>query len=446
MKAIRYIGFLFVAFMLNFGMIEGQEAEADSVNVEEADSATVEAADSTRMDLRVTLITCDPGPDAYQMFGHTAVRVQDLNNPDYDLVYNYGVFDSRRNNFIYYFVKGETDYVLSVNHADQFIGRYRDHFGIQMYEQELELTPAEKDTLTRLLEVNARPENRTYRYNFLYDNCTTRAIHIIEKAVEQCGGQLVYQEHDAQYEETTFRDILHRFTAVTPWMEFGIDFVLGSEVDKKRDYKEQMFIPSVYESELDAATISDGSGVTRKIVGKKDTIAPTAEQSKTGSFPLSPLATFTIVLVFTFILCVFDLKRGKLSLWADIFGLFVRGLAGFLVAFLFFFSEHPAVGSNWLVLAFNPLFFIMIPDVIYTVSQKRYMAKVTIRGLKYDLFELVNLSVLIFTLLLFVLPIQSLHIAMLPLVLTLLIRSVTRIIVLNSIASLNFKKSRRVDK
>ena len=143
---------------------------------------------------------------------------------------------------------------------------------------------------------------------------------------------------------------------------------------------------------------------------------------------------------------VFDIKRGKLSLWADIFGLFVRGLAGFLVAFLFFFSEHPAVGSNWLVLAFNPLFFIMIPDVIYTVSQKRYMAKVTIRGLKYDLFELVNLSVLVFTLLLFVLPIQSLHIAMLPLVLTLLIRSVTRIIVLNSIASLKLKKSRRVDK
>ena len=383
------------------------------------------------MHFRITLITCDPGPDAYQMFGHTAIRVQDLNNPDYDLVYNYGVFDSRRNNFIYYFVKGETDYVLSVDNASHFLGRYRDDFGIQMYEQELDLTPAEKDTLTYLLEENARPENKTYRYNFLYDNCTTRAIHIIERAVEQCGGQLIYQQHDAEYEETTFRDILHHFTAVTPWMEFGIDFVLGSEVDKKRDFKEQMFIPSVYEAELDAATITDGSGASRKIVGKKETIAPTVDQEDTGKFPLSPVAMFTIVLVFTLILCVFDLKRGKLSLWADITGLFIRGLAGFLVAFLFFLSEHPAVGSNWLVLAFNPLFFIMIPDLIYTVSQKKYMAKVTIKGVKYDAFELVNLSVLVFTLLLFVLPIQSLHIAMLPLVLTLLIRSVTRILVLN---------------
>ena len=431
MKRIRYIWLLILVFMLNFNGIGAQEVVVDSVNTEKADTTNVEATDSTGMNLRVTLITCDPGPDAYQMFGHTAIRVQDLNNPDYDMVYNYGVFDSRRNNFIYYFVKGETDYVLSVNHADQFIGRYRDHFGIQMYEQELNLTPEEKESLTYLLEENARPENRTYRYNFLYDNCTTRAVHIIEKAVEESGGKVAYQQHDAAYEETTFRDILHRFTAVTPWMEFGIDFVLGAEVDKKRDYKEQMFIPSVYEAELDAATISDDSGMSRKIVGQKGTIAPTTGKEESRSFPLSPLATFTIVLVFTFILCVCDLKRGKLSLWADITGLFLRGLAGFLVAFLFFFSEHPAVGSNWLVLAFNPLFFIMIPDLIYAVSQKKYMAKVKIKGLKYDAIELVNLSVLIFTLLMFVLPIQSLHIAMLPLVLTLLIRSITRIILLN---------------
>ena len=32
-----------------------------------------------------------------------------------------------------------------------------------------------------------------------------------------------------------------------------------------------------------------------------------------------------------------------------------QGLTGLIIAFLFFFSEHPAVGSNWLVLMFNPL-------------------------------------------------------------------------------------------
>ena len=55
-----------------------------------------EVDDSTGMRLQVSLITCDPGDDAYQMFGHTALRIRDLNNPLYDFAYNYGVFDSRR--------------------------------------------------------------------------------------------------------------------------------------------------------------------------------------------------------------------------------------------------------------------------------------------------------------------------------------------------------------
>ena len=422
MNFYKYILSLIVALMMGTGALKAQAPEsADSVEAE---------PDSTGLKLNITLITCDPGPDAYQMFGHTAIRVRDMNNPDYDLVYNYGVFDSRRNNFIYYFVKGETDYVLSVDHANSFLGRYSDHFGIQMYEQQLNLSEEQKDTLARLLEINAQPDNRTYRYNFLYDNCTTRATNIIEKAIEKTGEKLQYRQCQPAYEQTTFREILHRFTAVTPWLEFGIDFVLGSEVDSPRSQREQMFIPSIYEAELDSAIIIS-SDAKKTMVAEKTTIHPTTEPEQTPDFPLSPLATFAIILVLTIILCIFDIKRGKLSLWADIAGLFIRSLAGFLVAFLFFLSEHPAVGSNWLVLAFNPLYFVMIPNVIYTVSQGKYMAKVNIKGMKYDWFELVNLAVLIFTLLLFILPIQQLNIAMLPLVLILLFRCITRIIVLN---------------
>jgi hypothetical protein len=392
-----------------------------------------EVGDTTGMNLQVTLITCDPGSDAYQMFGHTALRIRDLNNPLYDFAYNYGVFDSRRDNFIYYFVKGETDYVLSVDKAAYFLGRYSEYYGIPMREQVLNLTDAQKQELTRLLEINAQKENRTYRYNFLYDNCTTRAAKIVEKAVEQTGDRVVYAKKDADYEQTTFRQILHRYTAPSPWLEFGIDFVLGSEVDSPRTQEEQMFIPFIYEAELDDAVIQHADGTQTKMVEEKTTIPPVGTLEQTANFPLSPLATFLILLVFVCIMAWVDIRRGKQSTWLDITGFFIRGLAGFLVAFLFFFSEHPAVGSNWLVAAFNPLVFIMIPDVVFSTWQKRFMACVTIKGRQYDWFELVNLSVLVFTLALFVAPIQSLNIAMLPLVLTLLVRSVTRIVVLGKI-------------
>ena len=420
--------FLATAMVLLFA---AGEAQAQEINEEQKADSTQQ--DTTGMKLQVTLVTCDPGPDAYQMFGHTAIRIKDLNNPDYDLVYNYGVFDSRRDNFIYYFVKGETDYVLSVDKASFFLDRYCMYYGIPMREQVLNLTEEQKSELTRLLEINAQKENRTYRYNFLYDNCTTRATKIIEKAVEKTGGKVVYAKKDADYEQTTFRQILHRYTAPSPWLEFGIDFVLGSEVDSPRTQEEQMFIPFIYEAELDDAVIQHADGTQTKMVEGKTTIPPVGTLEQTADFPLSPLAMFLILLVFVCVMAWVDIRRGKLSSWLDITGFFIRGLAGFLVAFLFFFSEHPAVGSNWLVAAFNPLVFIMIPDVVFSTWQKRFMARVTIKGRQYDWFELVNLSVLVLTLVLFVVPLQSLNIAMLPLVLTLLVRSVTRIVVLGKI-------------
>ena len=251
--------FLATAMVLLFA---AGEAQAQEINEEQKADSTQQ--DTTGMKLQVTLVTCDPGPDAYQMFGHTAIRIKDLNNPDYDLVYNYGVFDSRRDNFIYYFVKGETDYVLSVDPARLFLDRYTHRFGIPMREQFLNINDQEKLELTRLLEINARPDNRTYRYNFLYDNCTTRATNIIEKALEKCGVQLKYETKSKEYEKTTFRQVLHRFTAVAPWTEFGIDFVLGAEVDKPRSQREQMFIPSVYEAELDKAQMVGQDGDEEK--------------------------------------------------------------------------------------------------------------------------------------------------------------------------------------
>ncbi len=427
MRIVKYIRMLLCLFAM---AVNGRAQElAENSGQTDALAATDSVADG----LQIAVITCDPGPDAYQMFGHTAIRVKDLNNPIYDFVYNYGVFDSRRDNFIYSFVRGETDYVLAVDPASHFLDKYSYGYGIGMREQILDLTPEEKIQLTKLLEINALPENRTYRYNFLYDNCTTRATDIIAKAIEQNGGKVVYEQRGEDYEKTTFRDILHRFTAVAPWTEFGIDFVLGAEVDKPRSQQQQMFIPSIYEEEIDAAHIEDPEGVGKDIVASKTTIEPKTLMKQNPDFPLSPFWTFMLTLLFVCVMAVVDIRRERLSSWIDITGFFIRGLAGFTVAFLFFFSEHPAVGSNWLVVAFNPIVFIMIPDVVFSTWQKRFMAGITIGGKSYDWFELVNLAVLIFTLLLFVLPLQTLNIAMLPLVLTLLVRCVTRIIVLTKI-------------
>ena len=41
--------------------------------------------------LKISLITCSPGSQVYELFGHTGLRVQDVSR-NVDVVFHYGVF------------------------------------------------------------------------------------------------------------------------------------------------------------------------------------------------------------------------------------------------------------------------------------------------------------------------------------------------------------------
>ncbi|HWJ28198.1 MAG TPA: DUF4105 domain-containing protein, partial [Flavisolibacter sp.] len=133
-------------------------------------------------DLRITLLTCAPGSELYSTFGHTALRVQD-EHAGLDLVFNYGtfVFDD---DFYMKFIRGKLLYSLSVENFDDFIYEYKlESRSVQ--EQVLQLSCQEKQQLFHALQVNARPENRDYKYDFLFDNCTTRARDIVARNTAQ---------------------------------------------------------------------------------------------------------------------------------------------------------------------------------------------------------------------------------------------------------------------
>ena len=60
-------------------------------------------------DLRISLLTCGPGKDIYQLEGHAALRITKTETtnekgevvaPAYDAVVNWGVFDCSRPNFV----------------------------------------------------------------------------------------------------------------------------------------------------------------------------------------------------------------------------------------------------------------------------------------------------------------------------------------------------------
>ncbi len=314
--------------------------------------------------LRISLLTCSPGNDAYAHFGHTAIRVVDYDTYQ-DEVYNYGCFDYNESMFIYKFIKGETDYVLGVEPAKYFFYRYQT-MGLQVEEQVLNFSNEEAINIVRLLEENLLPENVEYRYNYLYDNCTTRARNVIESALTD---DIVYKKAPIKL---TAREELHKFMQKAPWLRFGIDLVLGEKLDDKDfDQRHQMFIPSHYEAELDSAFILLEDGTEKPLVGDKHTILvanPEMQEQAPFITPMMVLILLGLVIIY---FCIQDIMRKHVSYWIDITLSSIQGLAGIIVAFLFFCSEHPTVDSNWLVIILNPLYLLYAAYLGYCAWKKK---------------------------------------------------------------------------
>lgn len=307
--------------------------------------------------IRLSLLTCAPGDEIYQLFGHTALRYENLATGE-DLVFNYGMFSFRTPNFVYRFVKGETDYQLGIMHYRDFCIDYELR-GSKVWQQTLHLTAAEKMKLLHLLEVNYRPANRTYRYNYFYDNCTTRARDRIEECING------FVRYAVDTDTVTYRSVIHSFTRGSEWDELGIDLLLGMEADKPITNRQRMFSPLYMQRAARRAIIDNGHGVTRPlVVDEREILSPAPSESGTA-FPLSPFTVFICLLVFSLLMAVVQIKSKHVHFLWDVLLFGAQGVAGCIIAFMLFFSVHPTVNENWLILLLNPLPLVYLPRMIY---------------------------------------------------------------------------------
>ena len=377
------------------------------------DTLSVQSSESSPF--RFSVLTCTPGTDAYAHFGHTAILLEDT-IAKRNAVFNYGCFDDSQKNFILNFMAGNTNYLLEAESLDFFLWRYR-QTGNGVTRQELDLTSDESQKLWDLLVWNMQRENQTYLYNWLYDNCTERARDIIEKAIN---GKVLYERSSSSL---TAREMLHEKLTNAPWLQLGIDIILGSEIDKPIGKRIQMFLPDFYETELTKAYIVDSNGVKRPLVSEAEIKQEPTELSRETASPITPNIVFYSILGLIVCLTIIDIVRRKLFICADILLLTAQGITGIVIAGLFFFSKHPAVDSNWMVIAFNPLFLIYAIFLIYNWK--------TNKGEKWKKkFETANLTVLLVFIGVLFLPYQWFNPAVYAMVLTLLIRSIVRLVFL----------------
>ena len=300
----------------------------------------------------ISLLTCEPHDEVYSLYGHTALRFRSQSG-QMDWAVNYGVFDYNTPNFAMRFVLGKTDYILGVFPFRVFEKEY-DGYGSSIHEQVLNLTKAEKERIYAAMYNNAQPANREYRYNFFYDNCTTRARDLILKSID---GKFEYRTVRKDSIPHTYREWVHRYNEGNPWTCFGGDLLLGIGADRTITDEEAQFLPDNLMADFADAVITDSAGRERAFVAETITHPSHHPPMQGASFPLRPRTCALIILAVT-ILCTVIERITRKWLWGiDVLLMVLAGAAG-IVLTLMIFSSHPTVNVNLQLLVLNPLLLL----------------------------------------------------------------------------------------
>lgn len=305
----------------------------------------------------ISVITCSPGDEVYSLFGHTGLRYRNSDDGT-DIVFSYGYFNFNAPNFVWRFILGETDYMVGAVPYNHFIREYEER-GSAVVEQVLDLTSGQEAALYSALVYNCREENRIYRYNYFYNNCTTR----VRDQVYSVAGDVAYV--GAGVPAITFREALAGMTSSHPWYAFGIDLLLGADVDEPASRSALQFIPGFFMNDLDMAHVSG-----TPLVKEKKILLHEQPRVHEGS-NATPFNVSLLFLLFTMIVILCEIRHKRTYWGFDLVIMMLQGLAGLLLLFMALFSSHPAVGCNWLMLLLNPLVLFIMPIMVYRLMKRR---------------------------------------------------------------------------
>lgn len=350
--------------------------------------------------VKISLLTFGKGKSVADVWGHTGIRVLNADKGT-DLVYNYGTYDFNQPNFLLKFLRGKLKYSLSFNDFEQTI-RFYTFYHRDVFEQVLNLNSEEKIKLMELLEENYLPENRYYLYDFFYDNCSTRPLSIITNSIQS---KLLLSENK---ENKTFRQYLDEEIIDKPWLDFGIDLILGINADKNPERFQKSFLPLNLKSELSKSQIlKDGQNESFVLMDK--TIASFDHVQSSFPLLLKPASIFTFLFVLEILIFgFFFFKSPKLFLIYDKIWFTIALIAGLIITFLWFFTDHTATKSNLNYLVFNPLY------LFFFIKNEK---------LRYGISVVLSVSLLIILLGFAILP-QEFNLAVLPIAGLLLLKIV----------------------
>ena len=312
-----------------------------------AAAAQLDTSNKQNCSLRISLLTCTPGQELYSTFGHSAIRVLNLQTGS-DLVYNYGTFYFDDPYFIQKFIHGNLDYFISVDSFSLFIWEYK-YYRRGVTEQVLHLSCEEKNKIEAALFENIKEVNKYYRYDFTFDNCTTRLRDLLKNNSTNS----IQSKNILPTKNTSFRNLLHVYLNKTNrnWSKLGIDILLGSPLDKTISNREAAYLPEYLLRTVDSSSTNNG-----QLVLEKSVLLPETDFPNTNSF-FTPLLFFSIFFLLVVVLSFIKAANSFLKFF-DFVLFFLCGALGFFLIYMGYFTAHSMFKNNFNLLWATPTHFV----------------------------------------------------------------------------------------
>lgn len=303
--------------------------------------------------LRISLLTCSPGEELWETFGHTCIRVIDSTKTKglRDVIYNYGFFEvSDGNSIAHQFLTGRVMVILDTITYDELMYEYRIKKR-EIVEQEFLLNDEQKLRLLAFLKNNLKKENRYYEYDTFYDNCTTRALRMFSAVF---GKSFVAGQVIPVQSRITFRDVTadlyctyqHKY-----WLGLGLNLFYASKADKVMTNTDAMFLADFFCDGMVNATIDGKKVCAPKFVIQGDNVQWSSDID-------GPLFVFLALALLTIASLLYTAKPFVGNIVGSLV-VMATGMLGFVIIYLWHLDGEPAWKTNFNVLWALPtnLFF-----------------------------------------------------------------------------------------
>ena len=326
--------------------------------------------------LTLKIAIMGPGDELYFWWGHIGLLVED-NKTGQSWFYDWGVFSFENENFFVNFALGRLIYSCVASRSEPNINSYIKHNrDVTLYT--LDLPADKKDAVMRLAETNMLPENRDYFYHHFRDNCATRIRDIIDIAVD---GQFkaAYGDAPGRY---TLRQHVRRHTWFSPFFDWVLNLWMGQDIDKPITVWDEMFLPSEIALRINEFSYVGSDGDDKPLVSTAEILnlsknRPMVLETPRRQWPRELLVS----ILFSGAILLLYFQRGKLKKFRVIMGLIQSllglffGIAGSMLLFMSFFTDHDYTYHNSNIFFVNPLFLALIPLGLlfaFSKNEKKY--------------------------------------------------------------------------